>query len=102
MRRTNAHAARGAGKGRRPFLIREELSLLGMTMADVARELGVHPSLVEGTVKGINNNRRVLTRLLELGVPKRALSLPADMQDQHAAPPPRANLPAKQEEKGAG
>lgn len=77
---SNVHAGVGAGRKRKPYRIREYLSEKGLTMKAVALEIGVNPSLVQDTVKGNKNNRRVLNKLLEIGVPVEALSLPEDMQ----------------------
>lgn len=52
----------------------------GMTLADVARTLGVSPQLVGRTAHGLSNNRRVLWRFLELGVNPDDLDLPQDMR----------------------
>lgn len=81
QRATNNLAAAGAGRARRPYIIREHLAGLGLTMVDVARDLGVSGTLVRETVRGRNNNRRVLARLQELGVPETALSLPPEFRE---------------------
>lgn len=78
---TNNLAAKGAGRARRPYAIREHLAELGMTMEDVARDLAVSGTLVRETVRGANNNRRVLLKLQELGVPEKALSLPPKLKE---------------------
>jgi transcriptional regulator with XRE-family HTH domain len=78
MLATNNLAANGAGRWRRPYVIREHLAELGMTMEDVARQLDVSGELVRATIRGRTNNHRVLRKLLELGTPEDALSLPDD------------------------
>ena len=50
----------------------------------VADDLGVASSLVQDTVRGIKNNRRVLAYLLELGCPRKFLSLPPDLDSRGA------------------
>jgi hypothetical protein len=77
---TDNPAASGAGKSRSPYIIREHLAGLGLTMEDVARDLGVSGTLVRETVRGRYNNSRVLSKLRELGVPDAALSLPPELQ----------------------
>lgn len=80
LRATNNLGGKGAGRARRPFAIREHLAGLGLSMEDVARDLGVSGELVRATVRGGSNNRRVLTRLRDLGVPDDALSLPLPLK----------------------
>ena len=77
-----------AGKYRKRRRIQEALDSQkpdGMTLADVARELGVSRSLVYQTVHGIANNRKVLRRFLELGVKPADLDLPKDMRADESA-----------------
>lgn len=57
----------------------------GITQTEIAREAGVTPGLVNRTIHGQANNRRVLRRLVTRGVPERFLGLPKDMQTQQAA-----------------
>lgn len=77
---TNMTAAVGAGKNRQPWQIRGYLAdRLGMSMADVARELDMTDSLVRDTIRGARNNRRVLAYLRDAGCPVKYLSLPPDM-----------------------
>jgi len=59
------------GRAIRAFLVRK-----GVSMADIARDLECTRSLVWHTVHGGKNNKRVLARLVELGVPRRYLALP--------------------------
>lgn len=80
VRATNTLAARGAGRARRPFAIREHLAGLGLTMQDVAHDLGVSGELVRATVRGAQNNEKVLRALQKLGVPESALSLPEKLK----------------------
>ena len=82
MKPTNKHAAVGAGRNRNHWGIRAYLAEIGKNMRMVADDLGVASSLVQDTVRGIKNNRRVLAYLLELGCPRKYLSLPPDL-DQH-------------------
>jgi len=78
----NKCAAVGAGRNRRPWLIREFLDGLGKKQADVARELGKSRSIVTRTIRGGANNRDVLRYLRELGCPEEYLSLPDDMKEK--------------------
>ena len=71
---------RKAGRMRKLRRIQEVLDLHGMNYGDVARRLGVSNSLVSQAVHGVNNNRRVLGLLLELGVRPSDLDLPEDMR----------------------
>ena len=56
--------------------IQEHLDRLGLTQKDVAGSIGVHPSLVSGTISGDKHSPLVLGRLRELGVPERYLHDP--------------------------
>ncbi|MBI9081725.1 MAG: helix-turn-helix transcriptional regulator [Pseudodesulfovibrio sp.] len=78
----NVSAALGAGRYRKPWRIREFLELLGKTQADVARDLGKSPVVVNRTVRGNINNRAVLRHLRDMGCPEKYLSLPEDMQGE--------------------
>jgi len=69
------------GKQRRPYRIREWLDAHDIEVNALARELGVHHSLVSATIHGRRNNRRVLHLLVERGCPVRYLALPADMRE---------------------
>ncbi|WP_319543192.1 hypothetical protein [uncultured Pseudodesulfovibrio sp.] len=77
----NVHAGVGAGRNRRPFLIREYLAERGTNMAKIADALGVSRQAVQATVRGIKNNRKVLKHLKEMGCPEKHLSLPQDLRD---------------------
>jgi hypothetical protein len=74
-----------AGKNRESWRIREFLDGLGLHMVDVARSLDVSRNLVGETVKGLRNNRKILTHLRELGCPEKWLDLPEDMKGRRAA-----------------
>ena len=65
-----------AGKERKVRRIQERLDALGLRFSDIQRELGLSYTAVHDTAHGRKNNRRVLRRFLELGVPARALDLP--------------------------
>lgn len=80
----NRCAAVGAGRNRRPWLIREFLDGLGKTQADIASELNKSLSIVNRTIRGGANNRVVLNYLRELGCPEECLSLPEDMKEEAA------------------
>jgi transcriptional regulator with XRE-family HTH domain len=85
MNATNTHAAVGAGKYRDPWRIREFLDNRNITMMDIANDLGLSHSVVSRTVKGTQNNSKVLARLLAIGCPPRYLSLPKDMLERGAS-----------------
>jgi hypothetical protein len=70
----------GAGKKRDAWSIRAQLAKQGLKMADVARSLGLHNSVVEQTVSGRVNNRKVLNFLKQIGISAKALSLPDDLR----------------------
>lgn len=76
----NVHACVGAGRGRRPFLIREFLAARGSNMSKIADTLGISRQVVQATVRGNRNNRKVLQLLKEMGCPEQHLSLPEDMR----------------------
>jgi len=65
--------------------IRAELLRHGKTLADVGVVAGVSRPLVSRTVNGLANNRRVLRALVAMGVAKRLLDLPEDMNGKEAA-----------------
>jgi len=58
----------GLGKGRDCMLIQREIRDKGLSMSGIARALDVHHSLVQSTVCGTRNNRKVLAYLLKIGV----------------------------------
>jgi NDP-sugar pyrophosphorylase family protein len=49
-------------------------------MKAVALEMGVNPSLVQDTIRGVKNNRRVLVHLFDMGCPEDYLSLPSNVK----------------------
>ncbi|MDR1656162.1 MAG: hypothetical protein LBT47_01215 [Deltaproteobacteria bacterium] len=51
-----------------------------LTIKAVSDDIGVHPSIVGQTIRGLRNTRRVLLRLVELGCPTDVLSLPSDIK----------------------
>lgn len=67
----------GLARNRVRRRIQEHLDRMGLSMADVARELICSRQLVYATVSGGSHNRRVLARLRELGVPERYLFDPS-------------------------
>ncbi|CCO22200.1 hypothetical protein [Maridesulfovibrio hydrothermalis] len=75
-------AASGAGRYRDPWEIRKFLNSKGTSMSGVAVDIGLSPVIVQQTVKGVRNNRKVLAKLRELGCPVGALSLPEDMKEK--------------------
>jgi hypothetical protein len=65
--------------------IRVDLLRRGKTIADVAVMAGVSRPLASRTVNGLANNRKVLRALVAMGVAKRLLDLPEDMNGKEAA-----------------
>lgn len=57
----------------------------GLSMAEVARQIGVSKNLVSITINGSRNNRRVLRALLGHGCPADLLALPTDFFSNRAA-----------------
>ena len=55
------------------YRIREVLDSRNLTMADVARRLGVSSETVSATVRGRIHSKKVLDELRSLGVPERYL-----------------------------
>lgn len=84
---SNDLAGVGVGRDRMPFRIREFLAKKRSNMSKIAKELGLSHQVVQATVKGIKNNRKVLGKLQGMGCPEKYLSLPDDMlkQEQDAA-----------------
>jgi hypothetical protein len=76
----NVHAGVGAGRNRQPYRIREFLDRQDTNMARLADELGISRQVVQATVRGFKNNRKVLRHLKKMGCPERYLSLPNDLQ----------------------
>ena len=70
----------GARKRRRIQETLDSQKPNGISLSDVARQLGVSRSLVCQTAHGYANNRRVLRRFLELGVRPEDLDLPEDLR----------------------
>lgn len=75
----------GIGRKREPWRIGEYLASVGLNQAKLARQLGITKAVVNHTVHGKINNRKVLRALIELGCPRKYLDLPADMQPGKAA-----------------
>ncbi len=67
----------GLARNRVRRRIQEHLDRLGMSMADVARDLEISRQLVAATVAGERHSGSVLARLRELGVPERYLCDPS-------------------------
>lgn len=63
----------GLGKDRDPWVLRKFLAETGRSMADVARAVNAARHKVTGTVRGVENHRRTLAHLLQLGCPPEAL-----------------------------
>ncbi len=73
-----------SGKDRLSFRIYEWLEGKEISLKSIALSLSVGPTLVSATIRGKKNSRRVLRRLVELGCPKKFLSLPEDMASEKA------------------
>ena len=59
----------GIGKGRNPLLIRGFLAKNRLNMSVIARMAETYPSIVQATIRGVRNHKRVLTILENLGCP---------------------------------
>lgn len=88
----NIHAGVGAGRKRHPWEIRKWLDFQGLNIADIARAAETCHPTASRTIKGIANNRAVLTVLQDLGCPLEYLSLPTDMHSQSELPRPSLSL----------
>ena len=66
------------------FQIRAALDAQDMTMATIARRLGVTPEAVQATVSGKNHSTRVLDALRSVGVPEKYLFDPRKMRAEVA------------------
>lgn len=66
------------------FLIRDALWRQGITLADVAAKAGVSTVTVSEVVSGRRTSSKVITALLENGVPRALLALPEDTGDTAA------------------
>ena len=71
---------RRTGADRRGRLIQEFLDSKKMKISDVARRVGVSYTAAYETVRGRQNNRKVLTLLLKLGADPAYMDLPPNMQ----------------------
>jgi len=74
-----------AGKNRQPWRIREWLDAKGMTLTDVGNAVGVNRQLASETVRGLRNNKRILTHLRDMGCPERFLDLPEQLKTKEVA-----------------
>lgn len=77
---TNVLAGIGAGRNRKPFVIKEWMFARGLTQGDIRDHLEISQSVVSRTIFGSANNRRVLAYLRDEGCPEHALALPNDMK----------------------
>lgn len=75
----------GVRRNRVANKIRGHLLLKGLTMADLARELGVTKQIVSATVRGEKHSPLVLDKLREYGVPERYLHDPNRDSSQEKA-----------------
>ena len=71
----NELAGMGAGRLRRPYLIREYLAKKNLSMSAISKDIGVSAVLVGETIKGTRNNKRVLNHLKKIGCPSEFLGL---------------------------
>jgi hypothetical protein len=74
---------RGSGRERDYYGLKRWLGERQIRLKVLAKELDVHPTVISQTIRGIMNNRKVLTKLQELGCPVDMLSLPKDMRPEH-------------------
>lgn len=63
------------------YAVLRELRRRDSNFTRVAADVGVSAVLARNTAHGKNNNRRVLRRMLDMGVPPEVLRLPADLQE---------------------
>lgn len=63
------------------YRIREALERRDMSMAELARRIGLSAVAVQATVKGMNHSRRILDALREAGVPEKYLFDPNATSD---------------------
>jgi transcriptional regulator, putative len=66
----------GRERAQKRWSIREELDARGLTLADVARLAGRHPSLVSATLQGFKHSPAILDALRKIGVPEEYLHDP--------------------------
>jgi len=67
-------------KNRNAKEIRIWLLRKGVTLAEIARQVKISPTLVTATINGHRNNRKVLRYLVQCKCPRRILDLPEDMK----------------------
>lgn len=82
---TNLLAGVGAGRNRKPFVIKEWMFTRGLSQRQIAERLGLNKAVVSRTVFGSANNRKVLGYLRDEGCPAHALALPDDMREEAVA-----------------
>lgn len=74
--------------GRRRYLARYQIRAVlvdrGLSMAELARRIGVTAEAVSATVRGKRHSPRVLTALRELGVPEKYLYSPHPLSKEAA------------------
>lgn len=72
-------------KNRDPYAILSELRRRGYNFSRVARDVGVSSQVAFTTAHGMANNKKVLRRMLEIGVPAELLYLPQVLQQRETA-----------------
>lgn len=75
----------GVARHKMRFRIREHLDRKGLSLAEVARRVGVTAEAVGRTVHGYNHSPKVLNALRELGVPEKYLYDPRRVAGKEAA-----------------
>jgi len=80
MLKLTAGWKKGAGRNRDYHAIKKWMDKNHITVGQVARDVGLHPCAASKVIRGHENSRKILRRLLELGCPPGILSLPADMK----------------------
>ena len=67
----------GINRFRMRYRIRESLEERGLSMSDIARNLGISCAAVSATIKGRNHSKRTLDALRQAGVPEKLLFSPS-------------------------
>lgn len=71
---------RGAGRDRDKWEIRKHLDSLGSNGTLEAKKIGIYPRQFNETINGIQNNRKALKHMVDLGIDRDVLSLPEDIR----------------------
>lgn len=74
----------GVARHKMRFRIREHLDRKGLSLAEVARRVGVTAEAIGRTVNGYNHSPKILNELRELGVPEKYLYDPRRQVSQES------------------